>query len=175
MRFAKGQEFTGDLATQPRYATRGESEIACVTIVSTRNDKRKAKGAPMRSEAQDPYHISGPLKETTNRLQKEIDEIQAGEGEELARVPPERVRAAWSVSKRLARRFGFGTDPKRREHFYEQLERLVDEHGNRVLAIISDCVWAAEKARSKDRYFCKAVKARLEENGFEVNETNNDW
>lgn len=128
-----------------------------------------------RARVQDELHAARTFEATRRNLKEMLAENLAAEAKRNAEVPPKRAGAAWSVAERLTRRFGLGSDPERRQRFYGKLERLVEEHGDQVLTIISDCVWAAEKARSKQRYFCKAVSLRLKENGFGLEGPNNDW
>lgn len=185
-RLALTRNFTGDSSNVSAYATREREQdrnrFERFEAITT----ALANGAPMsenpqtesrraRAEAQDELHISRTMAETRRSLQAMIEEEQAAKAQQNATVPPKRAGSAWSVTERLTRRFGLGGDANRRRRFYAKLEHLVETHGDQVLTIISDCVWAAERARNRDRYFCKAVTLRLKEAGFGIEETNHNW
>lgn len=174
-RIARDAQFTGDSPTPTRYATRSQGTSASVKGVLSRTRKRYAKGVPMADDPHFEQHISKTMAETKRSLQALIEEEQAAEEKKRQAVPPRRAGSAWSVAERLTRRFGLGSDPERRQRFYRKLEELVADHGDPVMTIISDCVASAEKARSKQRYFCKAVTLRLRENGFGLQETDHNW
>lgn len=83
-----------------------------------------------------------------------------------------------TVQQRLRRKFGLGQDPGRRQKLYDRVAALAAKHGDRVFTIISECVAESVGTRYPDRYFCKAVKLRLQEAGLSLVEgadTSAEW
>lgn len=77
-------------------------------------------------------------------------------------------RPAGDLAERLARRFGWGDNPTKRRVLYDRLQRCVETHGARAEALVAEAAMQAQalQAGRKDRYFCKAVVAKLRESGF---------
>lgn len=63
----------------------------------------------------------------------------------------------------LKRTYGYGARPDIRQRLYVQLQKEVDQHGERAYRIIRECMEAAASRRSPDRWFCAAVVPRLRE------------
>lgn len=70
------------------------------------------------------------------------------------------------VVDRLTRKFGLGDRPKVRKELYKWLGRLADQHGEKVLDVISVAVAQAVSARSPGRYFSTTVVRILRERGL---------
>lgn len=137
---------------------------------------KKAKGVPIVTEGPvQTSHISNSMGMARFELQQKMKEIEARERNHESVAPLSCTRARRSVAERLADRFGFGQCRRKREEFYKKIESIAETHGERAMAIISDCVYAAEKADRPGQYFCAAVVRRLKENGFEYERTSNDW
>jgi len=70
------------------------------------------------------------------------------------------------VEQRLRRKFGLGDCPAKRIALYRQLEKIVEEHGEPAEVCISEAVAESINAHRPDRYFCAAVKRKLQDRGF---------
>lgn len=94
----------------------------------------------------------------------------------LAEVISEAV-AAPSVAERLAKRFGYGTNPEVRRQLYDRLEELVcaDARGNRIMDVINSVVRDSVGKSDPGRYFAYCVVRRLQEKGFIPGGVNVDW
>lgn len=70
-----------------------------------------------------------------------------------------------SISERLAKKFGYGTNRRRRLELYQRLQALEAQHGESVLQAIGEAVAQAVGARNPGHYFCRAVCLKLRERG----------
>jgi hypothetical protein len=71
------------------------------------------------------------------------------------------------LEKRLAQRFGLGTNPLITKRLYRRLQREVDAHGEAVAKIISECAESSSTALvDRGAWFRSAVVGRLREAGF---------
>jgi hypothetical protein len=72
-----------------------------------------------------------------------------------------------TVQDRLVRKFGLGDVPSKRRKLYDRLAALVEQHDSLVLDIISEAVAESCGTRHPDRYFCRAVRAKLQHIGLD--------
>lgn len=73
-----------------------------------------------------------------------------------------------SLIERLTRRVGLGDDPKKRRTLFSRLDRLHRLHRETVESLIAEAWAQAAGARRRDRYFCRAICAKLAESGLEL-------
>lgn len=80
----------------------------------------------------------------------------------------QQATAGPTVSERLVKRFGYGSNPEVRRTLYERLEELVagDPQGNRILDVINSVVRDSVGKTDPGRYFAFCVVRRLQEKGF---------
>lgn len=71
-----------------------------------------------------------------------------------------------NVAARLERKFGLGSRPTVRAAFYERLEQLVDEHGERAYVAIASAAADAIGKEDPGRYFTRVATLRLRERGL---------
>jgi hypothetical protein len=88
-------------------------------------------------------------------------------GKSLAEVMQEAV-AAPGVAERLAKRFGYGSNPEVRRQLYERLEELYcgDPRGAKIMEVINSVVRDSVGKSDPGRYFAYCVVRRLQEKGF---------
>jgi len=115
------------------------------------------------------------MEEIRDRERKTSMEKPQGQNQTGPNVDATRNPLGKNVAERLAKKFGFGTNPDRRQKFYEALEAEVIRHGDPVYMIIADCVTGSERAMKPARWFCKSVLARLREKGFLHNDDTETW
>lgn len=96
-------------------------------------------------------------------LSEVVQRARMTSGAELAgkQVSPGRY-----VEQRLRKKFGLGDQPAKRIALYRQLERIVEDHGEPAERVISEAVAESVSADRPDRYFCAAVKRKLQDRGF---------
>lgn len=78
----------------------------------------------------------------------------------------ERSYDAASIIDRLRRRFGSGVPGDVRERFYAKLGNIIEANGESAYMCVASCAADAAGKEQPDRYFAKAVTARLREQGF---------
>lgn len=81
-----------------------------------------------------------------------------------------------TIIARLRKKFGLGDQPAKRMALYQQLQNLEAVHGSIVLDVISEAVAESLGADKPDRYFCRAVKMKLQARGLgRGSSTSTDW
>lgn len=82
-----------------------------------------------------------------------------------------------TVSERLAKRFGYGTNPEVRKALYDRLEELVcgDPRGTKIMDVINTVVRDSVGKSDPGRYFAYCVVRRLQEKGYIPGGVNVDW
>lgn len=71
------------------------------------------------------------------------------------------------LEKRLIERFGLGSHPLITRRLYKRLQREVDEFGEYVMRVISECAECSSQATvNRGAWFRSAVVARLKECGY---------
>ena len=77
-----------------------------------------------------------------------------------------------SLAERLAKRVGYGDNPAKRKALFSRLQRLWSMHREAVEQLVAEAWAQAASARRRDRYFCKAICAKLAESGLELGRGN---
>lgn len=72
------------------------------------------------------------------------------------------------IADRLQKQFGLGDKAQLRRIFYERCQLAVDRFGDAAYSQIVQAAIDAKKATCPARFFCAAVKARLELRGLSV-------
>ena len=73
-----------------------------------------------------------------------------------------------SLAERLAKRVGYGDNPAKRKALFSRLQKLWLAHREAVEQLVAEAWAQAASARRRDRYFCKAICAKLAESGLEL-------
>lgn len=99
----------------------------------------------------------------------------AGLGEVMREVGSPAAEEARTITARLRKKFGLGEQPEKRMRLYLRLEALEKVHGERIVQVISEAVAESITARFPDRYFCKAVAAKLKDAGLDKGTGSEVW
>jgi hypothetical protein len=88
-------------------------------------------------------------------------------GAAVAEVLASPAKPALSLRERLVRRLGWGDDRVKRSKLYDKLCRLHAQHEEQVERLISEA-WSqsVSASRHRDRYFCRAILAKVREAGL---------
>ena len=76
--------------------------------------------------------------------------------------PPEPTNTTPSLAARLERRFGLGAMPAKRRALYIRLQCIVDARPE-LEALVREAASQAAGKDHPDRYFCRAITAKLRE------------
>jgi hypothetical protein len=72
------------------------------------------------------------------------------------------------LAGRLEKRYGVGDNLHAARRVYRHVERLCEQHGDRVYVIVQDLAAYADRARSPGKVFRAYVLERIEAGGFPV-------
>lgn len=71
-----------------------------------------------------------------------------------------------TLSEKLKQHLGLGERPELRMALYLRCERLAAQHGERFYQLVREALTLARGARSPGHYFCRAIRAKINEAGF---------
>ncbi len=72
------------------------------------------------------------------------------------------------IEGRLHRRFGYGDRPEVRKRFYRKLQQACDKYGAEAYEQLTEAARDAASAANPGRFFCAAVKSRLQVRDMDV-------
>ena len=76
------------------------------------------------------------------------------------------VERGQSVSERLLRKFGLGTDPRRRRELFHRVQLVVEKHGDVALEVVSAVVADAVGKNKPAHWFCRSILNRFRDRGL---------
>lgn len=68
-----------------------------------------------------------------------------------------------SLPMQLERRYGLGSDPRKRRALYRRIAEWIERVGDDAWTLLEEANLTAATARTPDRYFCAAINAKMAE------------
>lgn len=141
--------------------------------LATQRERADVGGAGLRRDMRDRYEPTrgaGTKPVGSTALPTGGEAVQPGtEGKTDVRGDDGSVRGTTQpldLWKRLLNHLGGGERPELRIMLFQRVQRLVEQHGLKMETLVREALTQAKGKRSPAHYFCRAIRAKINEAGF---------